>query len=177
MMIRPTDPNQIQWHQKTTRRHTDKTKFSDVMNIFCFCSTSAISVPPFVLKWCRKEHKKMQVKKESQQNRSRWWIWYCDTAQRIRTCLPRWHRRAREKPNLKVKNFWARGMCCNQIRGDLYWALAHQTTQNGTLTTSGLLKCGNLMKCWEQERWDPWMTSLSSMMIWTLTPSQNRIFL
>ena len=35
------------------------------------CSTSAISVPPIVLKWCRKERKKLQVKKESQQNRSR----------------------------------------------------------------------------------------------------------
>ena len=35
----------------------------------------------------------------------------------------------------------------------------------------------NLVKCWEQERRDPYMTSLSSMMIWTLTPSQNRTFL
>ena len=26
---------------------------------------------------------------------------------------------------------------------------------NGTLTTSGLLKCGNLVKCWEQVREDP----------------------
>ena len=63
---------------------------SHVMNgiIFCVCSTSAISVPPSVLKWCRKESKKMQVKKESQQNRSRWWIWSRDAAQGIRTCLP-----------------------------------------------------------------------------------------
>ena len=38
---------------------------------------------------------------------------------------------------------------------DLCWALAHQTTQNGTLTTSDLLKSGNLVKCWEQERRDP----------------------
>ena len=29
---------------------------------------------------CRKERKKMQVKKESQQNRSRWWIWSRDAA-------------------------------------------------------------------------------------------------
>ena len=44
-----------------------------VMNgiIFCVCSTSAISVPSTVLKRCRKEHKKMQVEKESQQNQSR----------------------------------------------------------------------------------------------------------
>ena len=39
--------------------------------------------------------------------------------------------------------------------GDPYWALAHQTTQNGTLTTNGLPKCGNLVKCWEQIRRDP----------------------
>ena len=65
----------------------------------------------------------------------------------------------------------------NQEQGDLWWALAHQTTQNGTLTKSGLLKCGNILKCWEQVRRDPWMTSLSSMMIWTLTPPQNRTFL
>ena len=43
----------------------------------------------------------------------------------------------------------------------------------------------NLVKCWKQERRDPWVgnisprtqTSLSSMtMIWTLTPSENRTF-
>ena len=33
-------------------------------------------------------------------------------------------------------------------------ALAHQTPQNGTMTTSGLLKCGNLVKGWEQVRGD-----------------------
>ena len=38
-------------------------------------------------------------------------------------------------------------MCSKQVRGDPYWVLAHQTTQNGTLTTSGLLKCENLVKC------------------------------
>ena len=63
--------------------------------------------------------------------------------------------------------------------------LAHQTPQNGTMTTNGLLKCGNLVKCRKQVRGDPWVdknpprrpTSLSSMtMIWTLTPPQNRTF-
>ena len=53
-----------------------------VMNgiMFCVCSTSAISVPSIILNRCRKEHQKMQVKKESQQNQSRWWIWYHDAA-------------------------------------------------------------------------------------------------
>ena len=59
--------------KKTTRKHTDKREISHVMNgiIFCVYSTSAISVPLTVSKRCRKEHKKMQVKKESQQNQSR----------------------------------------------------------------------------------------------------------
>ena len=38
-------------------------------------------------------------------------------------------------------------------------------------------KCGNLVICRTQVRGDPNMTSLSSMMIWTLTPPQNRNFL
>ena len=42
--------------------------------IFCVCLTLAISVLPIVLNWCRKERKKIQVKKESQQHRSQWWI-------------------------------------------------------------------------------------------------------
>ena len=29
---------------------------------------------------------------------------------------------------------------------------SHQATQNGILTRNGLLKSGNLMKCWKQER-------------------------
>ena len=43
----------------------------DEWNHLCVCSTSDISVPSTASKRCRKEHKKMQVKKESQQNRSR----------------------------------------------------------------------------------------------------------
>ena len=129
-------------------------EISHVMNgiIFCVCSTSAISVPPIVLQWCRKERKKMLVKKESQQNPSRWWIWSRDTAQGIQTCLPRMHQKAPGQPDLKVKYLWARGMSSNQERWDFWWALAHQITHNGTLTKSGLLKSGNLVKCWKQER-------------------------
>ena len=37
-----------------------------------------------------------------------------------------------------------------QARRDPYWA-----PQNVTLTTHGLLKCGNLVKCSEQVRGDP----------------------
>ena len=88
-----------------------QSKISHVMNgiIFCVCSTSAISVPSIVWKRCRKERKKMQVKKESQQNHSRWWIWSRDTTWGIRTCLFRLHRWAWGKPNLKVRQYlWAR---------------------------------------------------------------------
>ena len=94
-------------------------EISHVMNgiIFCVCSKSAISVPPIVLKWCRKERKKMHVKKESQQNRSRWWIWSRDATQGILKCLPRLHQKARGKPDLKVNYLWARGMSSKQERG------------------------------------------------------------
>ena len=80
---------------------------------------------------------------------------------------------------MKVNYLSARGMSSNQEPGNLSWAPAHQTTQNGILTKSGLLKSGNLMKCWKQERGDPWVgnqqvrspntqTSLSLMTImWT----------
>ena len=59
------------------------------------------------------------------------------------------------KPNLKVKCLWAIGISSNQEQGDLWCALPHHTTHNGTLTTSGLPRSGDLVKCWEQERWDP----------------------
>ena len=52
----------------------------------------------------------------------------------------------------RVKYLWAREMSSNQEQGDLWLAPAHQTTQNGTLTKSGLLKSGNLVKCWKQVR-------------------------
>ena len=146
-----------------TCRHSNQRKNSHVMNwiICCICSISVISVPFVVLKRCWKEHKKMQVKKESQQNQSRWRIWSHDTAWGIRTCLLRLHRKARWKTDLKVKYFWARGMSSNQERWDLWCALAHQTTQNGTMTTSGLLKSGTLVKRWQQERGDPWVDNSS----------------
>ena len=72
-------------------------------------------------------------------------MWKCSrgTAWGILTCLPRLHQKALWKPDLKVKYLWARGMSSKQEQGDLWCALAHQTTQYGTLTTSGLLKSGN----------------------------------
>ena len=97
--LTPKTNSQTQWPRE----------ISHVMNgiIFCVCSTLAISVLPIVLKWCRKEHKKMQVKKQSQQYQSRWWIWSRDAAKGILMCLPLLHHKARWKPDMKVKYFWA----------------------------------------------------------------------
>ena len=108
--LTPKTNSQTYWQRET----------SQVMSgIICWASlTLAISVLQSVLKWCRKEHKKIQVKKESQQSRNRWWIWSHDTAWRIRTCLPLLHQKARGKRNLKVKTYLsARWMCSKQAPG------------------------------------------------------------
>ena len=76
------------------------------------------------LKQCRKEHKKMQGKKESQKNQSRWWIWYHDTAWGIRTCLPRLHRKAQENQIWKSERSSELVKCSKQVRGDPYWVLS-----------------------------------------------------
>ena len=154
--------------------------------IFCVCWTLAISVLPIVLNWCRKERKKMQVKKESQQSRNRCWIWSRDTAKGLLTSLLRLHLNARGKPDLKVKYLWARGMSSITEQGEMLRTLTHQVTQSGKLTKCGHLKRGNLVKCWKQERRDPWMNkqpvcshstrtdSLLKTIMWILTPLQNQ---
>ena len=78
------------WTPRTNSQTYWQKEISHVTSgiIFCVCSTLAISVLPLVLKWCQKEHKKNQVKKESQQNQSWWWI--CFTIPREgseRACL------------------------------------------------------------------------------------------
>ena len=95
----PQDPNQLHWHQKPTRRHTDKGKFHTwwMESSFVF-----VQHQPFQfhqLFWSDVEkNAKTKVKKELQQNRSRWWIWSCDAAKGILTCLPLLHQKARGKP-------------------------------------------------------------------------------
>ena len=148
-------------------------EISHVMNgiTFCTCSTSPISDPSIILKWCRKERQKMQVKNVSQQNRSWWWIWSRNTAQGIQTCLPRLHQKARGKPYLVVKYLWARGMSSNQERGDLCWALPHQTTQNGEMLEARTVRPVGGQPTRTQ-------TSLSSMtMMRTLTPTELNLSL
>ena len=60
-------------------------------NIIHFSSTNCSEV-------MSKRTQKMQVKKESQQNRRRWWIWSRDAAKGILTCLLLLHQKARWKP-------------------------------------------------------------------------------
>ena len=80
-----------------------------------------------------------------------------------------------EKTKSESDNVFMSSLNVQQTRtGRPVLAPAHQTTQNGILIKKCLL---NLMKCWKQERGDPYMTSLSSMLIWTLAPPQNRTFL
>ena len=158
----------------------------DEWTIFCVCLTLAISVPPIVLKWCRKECKKIQVKRESQQNRSRWWISSRDAAKGLLTCLPLLHQKAQWKPDMKVKLLWVRKLRSTIELGDPLYAHTHQATQNGMLIKLGLLKSGNQMNWWKYEQGDLFINNhpvcshstqtdlLLMTMIWTLTPSQNQ---
>ena len=153
---------------------------SHVMNgiIFCVCLTLAISVLQSVLKWCRKERKKIHVNKESQQNRNQWWI--CDAAEGLLSCCLPLHQKARGKPDTKVNLLWACKLRSTMERRDPLYTHTHQATQNGTLTKVGLLKSGNLMNWWKIERGDLLWThstrtdSLLKTIIWTLTPKQNQ---
>ena len=122
--------------------------------ILCVCLTLAISVLQSVLKWCRKEHKKNQVKKESQQNWDQWWIWSRDAVKGLQPRYLVLHQKAREKPDTKVKILWVRKLRSTIERGDPLYAHTHQATQNGILITLGLLKSGNLMNWWKMEQGD-----------------------
>ena len=131
----------------------------DWNHLLCFFLILAISVLQIVVRWCRKERKKIQVKKESQQNRSRWWIQSRDAAEGLLTCLPLLHQKAQGKPDMKVNYLWAHGMSSIKEQGDMLRTLTHQATQSGMLTKSGLVKSGNLMNWWKLEKRDLFMNS------------------
>ena len=59
------NPNQIHWHREPTRRHTDKGKFHTwwMESSFVFVQHPPFQFYQLFLKWCRKERKKVQVKK------------------------------------------------------------------------------------------------------------------
>ena len=150
------------------------TEISHVMSgtIFCVCSTSSISVPSLVLKRCPKEHNKMTVKEESRQIRSRWWIWSRDTAwgseRACLDCIGKPEKKS-ESQNVLLSSLneqqtrtrklvmGASSSNCSEWNTDENWS--SQEWKSGEM--------------WEQERRVPSMSSLSSMMIWTLAPPQN----
>ena len=72
-----------------------------LFNISHFSSTNCSEV-------MSRRMQKDAVKKESQQNRSRWWIWSRDAATGILTCLL--HQKGWGKTDMKVNYLWARGM-------------------------------------------------------------------
>ena len=111
-------------------------KISHVMNgtIFCVCSTLAISVLQIVLKWCRKERKKMQERKSHSKIEAD--DEFGLVMQRKESFLTRWlllHQKALGKPDIKVNFFWARELSSIKEQGDLLKTLIHQATQNGML--------------------------------------------
>ena len=75
---------------------------------FVFVLTLAISVLQSVLKWCRKEHNKKQVKRESQRSQGQRWIWSRDAAKGLLMCYFLLHPKARWRPDMIVNFFWAR---------------------------------------------------------------------
>ena len=119
-------------------------EISHVMNgiIFNVCLTIAISVLQSVLKWCRKEHKKIQVKKESQQNRNQWWNWSRDAAKGLHQLYLLLHQKAQWKPNTKVKLLWVRKLRSTIERWDPLYTHTHQASQNG-----------NIDKSWSSQEW------------------------
>ena len=126
--------------------------------IFCVYLTLAISVMQSVPKWCRKERKKNQVKKESQQSQDQWWIWSREAVKGLYQRYHLLHQKPWRKPDKKVKVLWVRKLRCTFERGNMLFAVTpitsatdslkkhtHQATQNGMTTVLGLLKSGNLM--------------------------------
>ena len=90
------------------------TEISHVMNgiICCACSTSAISIPSMILKRCREENKKMQVKRVTAKSKPMDEIGVTIPREWIRTCLS-----SPEKQNLNVgTNLWVRYMWSKQVR-------------------------------------------------------------
>ena len=72
----PKNPYQIHWHQKPTRRHTDKGKFH---TWWMESSIVFIQHQPFQfhqLSWSDVEKNSRRCR---WRNQSRWWIWYHDT--------------------------------------------------------------------------------------------------
>ena len=163
----PKNQNQVHWHQKPTRRHVNQKIFHTwrMESSFCVCQTLATTVLQFVLKWCQKERKKNQVKKESQQSQDQWWIWLQGLPQLCHLL----HQKARGREVIKVKVLWvcklrnmierwnrcwpwhksrARGTTSDLLKARTQKGHTQQATQDGTMTKLGLLKNGKQMNWW-----------------------------
>ena len=109
---------------KTNSQTSQPKGKSHVMSgtIFCACLTFAISVLWSVLKWCRKEHKKNQVKKESQRSQDQWWVWLREAAKGLHQLYHLLHHEARENQTRKSKVLWVRKLRCTIEQGDPLFA-------------------------------------------------------
>ena len=141
----PTTNSQTCW-QKEISYVTNGT-------ILCVCLTLAVSVLQRVLKWCRKEHKKSQMKTESR------WIWSREAVKRLHPCYLLLHQKVPRKQDTKVKFLWVRKLRSTIERRDPLFAKKkrlnplyahiHQATQNGMFMRFGLRKSKNLMNWWK----------------------------
>ena len=154
--LTPKTNSQTYW-QRVISHVTNGTIFWCLFNISHFSSTDCSEV-------IRKERKKIQVEKESQQNRDQWWIWSREAMKGLHQRHLLLHQKAPGKPNTKVKVLWVRKLrstierwdtlFAQKERTDLLYTPTHQATQNGMLIRLGLLKSGNLMNWWKLEQGD-----------------------
>ena len=113
----PQDPNQIHWHQKPTRRHTDQGK-CHTNHLLClfdmpfqFYQLLWSDVEKNAKRcWCRKSYSKIEADDEF--GLAMQW-------KGLLTCLPPLHQKARRKPDMKVKYLWAQELSSTWERGDL----------------------------------------------------------
>ena len=165
----PQDLNQIHWHQEPTRRHIDKGKFHTwwMETIFCVCFNishfSYINSLEAMSKRTQEDAGEERVTAKSKP------MMNLVSRQRVRDpnvlASTVWESPVKTKSESQNVSLSSWNEHSNQERWDLWWALApSDDSQHGTLTTSGLLKCGK--KCRTQVQGDPYMTSLPSMMIW-----------
>ena len=103
------------WTPNTNSQTYWPREISHVMNgiTFCVCLTLAISVPPIVSKWCRKERKKMQEKNESQQTYSCSHLshFLSDDQVRNQTAMSRRDQKTTSNEGLRRRK-WSHVCCC-----------------------------------------------------------------
>ena len=159
-------------------------EISHVMNgiIFCVCSRSAISVPLMhvnlkaMSKRTQEDACEERVTAKSKPMMKFGITIPCKGSERACfDCIRKPGENQSESQNVPLSSFHVQ-------QTSTEWPVLGASSSNYSEWNidgkwSGLLKCGNVVKCRTQVRRDPSLTSLSSMMIWTLTPPQNRTFL